>query len=241
MKFSKPQLPLRTTLLYLLFGSLWILLSDQVLSLYVSYNGPQTMYQTVKGWFFILISGFLLYILLHRDLAARKQAEQALRESEERFRLMFENNPAIMMLIEPASGAIRSANHAAAEFYGYSTAELCRMNINEINPLNAEEVQAERMPRPAREADLFQLPAPSLERGKPLCGGALSSHNVGRGNPVVLHRLRCNRTQENAAGPAGCTESDDGDCRIGHGCDRQCKFRSTDRACQPGGRADVRL
>jgi PAS domain S-box-containing protein len=145
VKFSKPQLPLRTTLLYLLFGSLWILLSDQVLSLYISYNGQQTMYQTVKGWFFILISGFLLFILLHRDLAARKQAEQALRESEERFRLMFENNPVMMMLIEPASGAIRSANQAAAEFYGYSTDELCRLHINDINQLSPEEVQAEQM------------------------------------------------------------------------------------------------
>jgi PAS domain S-box-containing protein len=154
LKLPIPGLPLRTTLIYLLFGSLWVLLSDQLLSWFVFYNTQQAMYQTAKGWFFILVSGSLLYLLLHKDLAARKQAENALRESEARFRLIFEQNPAIMMLIEPDSGAIQDANQAAAAFYGYLPAELCRMNINDINQLNPDEVQAERL-RALREERTF--------------------------------------------------------------------------------------
>jgi PAS domain S-box-containing protein len=76
LRFPKLELPLRTTLLYLLFGGLWILLSDQILSLFGSNQAQHVIYQTLKGWFFILVSGSLLYILLRRDLVAHKREEQ---------------------------------------------------------------------------------------------------------------------------------------------------------------------
>jgi PAS domain S-box-containing protein len=67
------------------------------------------------------------------DITERKQAEEALLESEIRFHQMFEKHNAIMLLIEPQSGLILDANQSAAEFYGYEKSELCTMNINEIN------------------------------------------------------------------------------------------------------------
>jgi PAS domain S-box-containing protein len=76
LRFPKLEWPLRTTLLYLLFGGLWILLSDQILSLFGSNQAQHVIYQTLKGWFFILVSGSLLYILLGRDLVAHKREEQ---------------------------------------------------------------------------------------------------------------------------------------------------------------------
>lgn len=154
MRPSKPGLPLRTTLFYLLFGCLWILLSDQLLSRIIFYDLEQTLYQTLKGWFYVLISGAFLFILLRQDFAQHTRTEQALRESEERFRLMFENNPAIMMLIEPISGEIKTANRAAAAFYGYPLSRLSGMNINEINQLSPEEVESERF-RALREERKF--------------------------------------------------------------------------------------
>ena len=77
MKLSKLELPLRTTLLYLLFGGLWILLSDQILSFLILENPQEALYQTLKGWFFIFVSGILLYLLLRRDFVGRQQAERA--------------------------------------------------------------------------------------------------------------------------------------------------------------------
>lgn len=157
MKLPKPDLPLRTTLLYLLFGSLWILLSDQLLSLFVFHNAQQAIYQTIKGWFFIIVSGILLYVVLYKDLSDRKRDQDALRESEERFRFLFENNPAIMMLIEPVSGAVKNANQSAADFYGYPLSVLCTMNIGDINQLSPAEVQAERMRALREERNFFNF------------------------------------------------------------------------------------
>jgi PAS domain S-box-containing protein len=93
----------------------------------------------------VTIGGRLHNLALIQDITERKQSEVVLRESEARFRMLFESNPAIMLLIEPVSGAIKDANHAAAEFYGYSISQLRSMNINEINQLTPDEVYAERM------------------------------------------------------------------------------------------------
>ena len=92
------------------------------------------------------------------DITMRKQAEEALRNSEERFRLLFQNNHTIMMLIEPLSGAIRNANEAAAAFYGYPLSTLCTMNISEINQLAPDQVYAERMRALTEQRKYFVFP-----------------------------------------------------------------------------------
>jgi PAS domain S-box-containing protein len=78
-----------------------------------------------------------------RDITERKQAEDVLRESEMRYRSMFENNQAIKLLINPDTGQILDANTAAAQFYGYSIEQLKTMHIQDINMLSEAEVKAE--------------------------------------------------------------------------------------------------
>ncbi|HNK62490.1 MAG TPA: PAS domain S-box protein [Anaerolineales bacterium] len=80
-----------------------------------------------------------------RDITEQKQAEEALRESESRFHSMFEKHNAVMLLIEPDSGAILDANEAAEKFYGYSVARLKSMLIENINTLPQAEVAQLRM------------------------------------------------------------------------------------------------
>ncbi len=63
----------------------------------------------------------------------RFQVEESLLESEQRFRSMFERNEAIMLLVNPESGAIEDANPAAAIFYGYSREGLRERTIQDLN------------------------------------------------------------------------------------------------------------
>ena len=72
-------------------------------------------------------------IWLLEDITERRRSEEALRESENRFREMFHKHRAVMLLIEPDSGAIIDANVAAESFYGYSHEYLLTLNVSDIS------------------------------------------------------------------------------------------------------------
>ena len=60
-------------------------------------------------------------------------------KSEERFRLLFENHSAVMILLDPDRGTIIDANHAAARFYGWTVEKLKTMSIQQITSVSEEE------------------------------------------------------------------------------------------------------
>ena len=71
-----------------------------------------------------------------------QRSELRQRSNEARFREMFEEHSAIMMMIEPDSGRIVDANHAAAVFYGYDIDQLRGMNISEVNQLSSAQLES---------------------------------------------------------------------------------------------------
>ncbi len=74
------------------------------------------------------------------DISDRKQAEEALRQSEESYRRQFLDNSSVMLLTDPTNGQVIEANSAAASFYGYDRERLCQMNIADFHTLPPEEV-----------------------------------------------------------------------------------------------------
>lgn len=86
-----------------------------------------------------LLLGLLIYSRLQHW-----RIKTELYQSEEKFRQLFENSEAIMMLVEPENGRIVDANHAAAKFYGYSIEEMIDKKIQEINMLPPEEASEVR-------------------------------------------------------------------------------------------------
>ncbi|MCK5664731.1 MAG: PAS domain S-box protein, partial [Thiotrichaceae bacterium] len=48
------------------------------------------------------------------------RTENALRESEERYKSLFKNNHSVMLLIDPDNADIVDANPAAISYYGWS-------------------------------------------------------------------------------------------------------------------------
>lgn len=95
-------------------------------------------------------SSHVIWRSVMTDVTKRKQAEEKLYASEQRYRSLYKNNHAVMLLINPQTQQVVDANPAACAYYGYSPAELTALKITDINILNAEQV-AEEMQKALRE------------------------------------------------------------------------------------------
>ena len=82
-------------------------------------------------------------IVFARETGLRKQAEKAIYNGKAHFDSLFENNHAVMMLIDPSSGEIYDVNPAAERFYGWNRNEMRLKKISDINTLSLEEVKTE--------------------------------------------------------------------------------------------------
>ncbi len=79
-------------------------------------------------------------VLVFRDMTEHHRNLEALRRSQERYRLLFEHNPQPMWVFDKQSLAFLAVNNAAVLAYGYSEEEFLRMTIKDIRP--AEEIPA---------------------------------------------------------------------------------------------------
>ncbi len=80
-------------------------------------------------------------IALLQDLTSTIKAQQALKESEQRFNAIYNQDKCVKILIDPDSGNIVDANTSALDFYGYSIEEIQQKNIYEINQLSSKEIK----------------------------------------------------------------------------------------------------
>ncbi len=74
----------RIVLIYILIGFLWILFSDKAILLFVDNVQVLTKLQTYKGWFYVLFTGSLLFILIKNHISKLTKSENNLRLAKEK-------------------------------------------------------------------------------------------------------------------------------------------------------------
>ncbi len=75
------------------------------------------------------------------DITKIKETEQALRESEQKFKSLFYGNHSVMFLIDADSGRFIEANQKACEFYQYTQKEIAGMSVEDISMLKPKEIK----------------------------------------------------------------------------------------------------
>ena len=107
-------------------------------------NGQSTInfvnrYRTKKGgyrwldWVTTPAIGQSLYAAA-RDITERRQVEEALRESEERFRIIFNNAADGLVLTEVDDRKFHSCNKMFSDMLGYSEEEIRKLAVMDIHP-----------------------------------------------------------------------------------------------------------
>jgi len=151
---------LRISILYAIFGALWMTVSTYLLHAHASNEQELMRFYTYDSWTFVGITGLLLYFLLRRDLQAREQAEKALRESEDKYRTVFETTGSATMIIEE-NAIIAMVNTEFEKLFGYSREELENKKslIELVAPEDAERIKEyhrKRMIDPSSEPRSYE-------------------------------------------------------------------------------------
>ncbi|MBX3266124.1 MAG: PAS domain S-box protein [Acidobacteria bacterium] len=111
----------------------------------------------------ITVEGQICVVGSGTDITAQKRAIEAAKESEERYRLLFDSNPCPMWVYDRETLQFLAVNEAAVKSYGFTRREFLSMNMTQIRP---EEELPRLYQRLAGEIKTLTHPTPWTHRRK---------------------------------------------------------------------------
>ncbi len=112
----------RISLLYLVIAGAWVLLSDQVLAMFVHDRAMFTILTTTKGVLFVALMSALLYFERLSADRASQYASDAVRQTESKYRTIFETSPVGIFRATP-DGRYLDVNPSFARMLGYASGQ----------------------------------------------------------------------------------------------------------------------
>lgn len=94
----------------------------------------------------------------------RRQTEETLRESDERYRILFESNPMPSFVFDVGTLQFLDVNQAAVEHYGYSLREFFSMTVKDMRPPEDAAMFLERVAQIKDEIAMVSLPTRHLKK-----------------------------------------------------------------------------
>jgi two-component system, sporulation sensor kinase E len=120
------------------------------------------------------------------DITKRKKAEEELRSSEQKYKLLFESNPLPLWMIAKDDMSIIAVNDAVADLYGYTKNELLNMSVTAFTPTDGTEQQQERYRKAAIGPRDFGIIRHLKKDGSVMFVQAIAHDIIFEGRPVRL-------------------------------------------------------
>lgn len=136
----------RIALLYLGFGTLWILTSDRTVFYFIRDFREIEWVNTAKGLFFVFTTAVLLWFLLRRLLVRLERSRVELLEREHQVRTIYHAVSDGILIVDPGEGRVLDANETACRMLGRAAETLRGLELEELHDRDdAEEIAADSL------------------------------------------------------------------------------------------------
>lgn len=128
--------------IYAVVGVLWILTSDSLVLMVSNDQEIVTALQINKRWFYVAMTAVMLYWLIRRyrdecmraEDRVKEQEVDKIKESEEKFRAIFDNAIDGILLVDAESKKFYDGNKMICRMTGYSLDEIKSLRVCDIHP-----------------------------------------------------------------------------------------------------------
>lgn len=132
--------------IYFVISIAWIIASDQILVMTTANSQLFTTLAIFKGSFFVILTAILIYLLVYRNLVSIKRSEKDLKESERKFREIFNKaNDMISVNVmneDGIPGKFLEVNEVVSKRLGYTNEELLSMTPTDlVSPEKSDLIQ----------------------------------------------------------------------------------------------------
>jgi len=127
--YTKPAL--RIAIYYFIFGFLWVLLSDILVHQVSVSNKMEQHLQTYKGWFFIISTTILIFLMVKQQMALVIKLKNRLLKSEQRYKKIVDVTHDLIWNADK-EGRITFINDACKSIYGFSPEEMIGKKLSDF-------------------------------------------------------------------------------------------------------------
>ncbi|TWJ04645.1 PAS domain S-box-containing protein [Mucilaginibacter frigoritolerans] len=120
------------------------------------------------------------------DVTERKKAEEELKSSEQKYKLLFDSNPMPMWMIAKDDQTVIDVNNAAANHYGYTKEEALKINIKTLRPEEDQEDQLEDYLQQMNYSDNLRVVKHLKKDGSIIYVNIIAYDIIFEGRPVRL-------------------------------------------------------